>query len=312
MKILFTFFVAFLILFSQISDSAFCKINQDDILYMNPDGSFSSENAIPFAKIKEIERKIFKKDFATENVDKRLSRLEKSIFKKTQNNLSSKARAEKIIDFIDKKEISDPNLDALSKMERKIFGTEISTDTIERRLERLEINTFGTFQDGNHESRIRKLKTALLNDRENIEKYSYNNEEILPHSYNSSPSIPQILPNSQAQNQWRYKTRTNNNPFFQGAMTGYTIPPYYVKVPNRTPITRAGKRRAIAANQHNYIQEQMSKIHQNFDEFFGNVYPDSMHEFFSTGIGEENYGPSGYNKYKSKSIGGASVKIIRD
>lgn len=280
-----------------LNQVAFCSI-EDDIFYLNPDGTKYNENSSNYPKIDEFEMRLFEKKYTAEPIEIRLNRIENKIFRRISNGVPLTQRMSKISMHFDRKDISQSDFAMLNKIEKKVFGLE-QEDDMQARIERLEVNVFGMFQDGDYKKRISLLSKATLKEKVKEQQYQ--------------PFYPYGPVKKSFMNK------------FKGTMTGYTLPTsqQYCQIPqpthtynnyNSNSYPQIPNYQRYQNPYQAYTREQMQKVHQNYDSFFGkNVYNNDFQEMFSADVADEIYNEDGtFRKYKSKSKGGVGVKIIRD
>lgn len=117
-----------------------------------------------YPKINDVERSLFGKSYANQDILLRLARIEKSIFSTTYPDLSLAQRVDNII--LNYNQMSQyPNISraGLSQIEAKVFGRNYSQNPPQERIERLEQELLGAVQGGDLAQRYETLRTAAGN-----------------------------------------------------------------------------------------------------------------------------------------------------
>lgn len=117
-----------------------------------------------YARLNEVERSLYGKVFANQDILNRLSRLETSIFSTTYPNLALVQRVDNIVANFNQIN-KQPNISKgdLSKLESKVLGRNYAQDNLQSRVERLEQQLLGAVQEGDLTDRYETLKVASQN-----------------------------------------------------------------------------------------------------------------------------------------------------
>ncbi len=190
-----------------------------------------------------------------------------------------KYRNENVVSVFEKNEIKS--------MEEILFNYSFDSDTIPKRLERLELKVFNVISTDSYKNRISALKNALNASRNNYTQtyttytnvqpyYQYSYGRVNPYfnmtNYNPYFRPPKMYPNRLHNPKLNALRRLRS--YFNGTMTGYTLPV-----------------------QNNYM--------------YNNPYYNPNNNFFSNGGSSQVYTGNGFSYYNnSVNDGGVSVKII--
>ena len=116
-----------------------------------------------YGKITQVEHEILGQTYESQNINLRLSRLERVLFNKTYPKLHYDQRINNII-------VNYRNgtaFSGLSNLEQKIFGQIYSTDNPDTRISRLESEIMGTIQHGDLLTRYKNLQRVATAYRSN-------------------------------------------------------------------------------------------------------------------------------------------------
>lgn len=200
---------------------------------------FATPPALNYPDITKIERSLFGRTFANQNMSNRLSRIEKSLFSKTFSNSSEIQRIDNIIsNFNQINKYPNISQNALSKIESQIFNQNFAQNSAKRRIERLEEQLFGAVQSGDMKSRYEAILLAAKASRQNNNYYpNTRNNSIKGLAANIGSALlggsmtgftPQINPfynNYSSYNGYVNPNRFNySNPFMRTYANPYTMP----------------------------------------------------------------------------------------
>lgn len=130
----------------------------------------SSVNSV---KISQVERTLFGKTYASQNLASRLARIERAMFNTTYTSAPEVQRIDNIISNYN--QINKyPNISSndLSSLENQVFSQTFPQYSTQRRIERLEQQMLGAVQGGDMTSRYEMLRRAGRNYR------PYNNDTL--------------------------------------------------------------------------------------------------------------------------------------
>ncbi len=129
--------------------------------------------------LSRMESSIWGFTYEKDNVSKRLSRIERNVFGKATQGLSTEKRVKKLSSALGLEteedelklaqeqilqEEEDVNYPQIDKLEYQMFKQTFEKETIYKRLERLERKIFGTTQEGNLALRTDRLKAYIQKD----------------------------------------------------------------------------------------------------------------------------------------------------
>lgn len=174
---------------------------------------------MPQPDIGEIEKSLFGRTYANQNITSRLSRIEKTLFSTTYPNANQTQRIDNIIsNFNQMNKYPNISKNSLSKMEMQVFNECFALNNAQRRIERLEEEVFGAVQSGDFDSRYEALKMATKSLKKNTNILSNNDP------FNSS-GFSNMAPKSG----WKGIASSMSGGMLGGSMTGFTPPisPFY-------------------------------------------------------------------------------------
>jgi hypothetical protein len=174
----------------------------------NTNNTFLPSSSIDYSNISQIEEKIFGHVYEHQDILRRLSRIEKSIFNTTYPTATNQQRMDNIIlNFNQFRKYPNISKNTLSRIESRIFNQDFRQNTPQRRIERLENKLFGAIQSGDMDTRYNALILAAKN-------YNYNNSNYM---------------NPTSGFDWKNIAGNIGNTLLGGGMTGFTPPitPYY-------------------------------------------------------------------------------------
>jgi hypothetical protein len=129
---------------------------------------------IKYTMVDEIEKKVLKKTFSNEDIERRLSRLETIVYGGSVNaSLNSRVDNLKTTVFKNNQSTAEQSYSAtqlnsdsvnmlLSKMERDVFNQVYSNDAVESRLSRLEMNIFNSASpEDTVDDRVERLSAVI-------------------------------------------------------------------------------------------------------------------------------------------------------
>lgn len=171
-------------------------------------------NSTPnYSDISRIEQSLFGRNYDGQNINIRLTRIEKILFTTTYPGTPATQRIDNIIsNFNQLNKYPNISQNALSKMESKVFGQNFPQNNTQRRIERLEQKIFGAVQSGDMNSRYEAIKIAMNTYNRNLANGNYQT------SYNNAQK-----------GGWKGIANALGSNFMGGTMTGFTPPitPYY-------------------------------------------------------------------------------------
>lgn len=136
-------------------------------------GSSTEASASDYPTVTQLELKIFQNSYPSENIYLRLTRLERRIFGATFPNNSLSDRVDKLVNLINPgnqniKDDEDDSYsesysansvsDSISSLELRYYGRYYESELTESRLSRLERKIFGTEQSGSANERLSRLE----------------------------------------------------------------------------------------------------------------------------------------------------------
>ena len=130
--------------------------------------SYAQDLSVSYPKINQVENSLYGRIYSDQDILLRISRIEKSIFSKTYSNSTLAQRVDNImLNFNQLNAYPNISMNALSKMESKIFKRNFAQNDTQSRVEQLEQQVFGTVQSGDISSRYETLKSAVANYKVN-------------------------------------------------------------------------------------------------------------------------------------------------
>lgn len=131
---------------------------------------------VNYPKISEVERSLYGRVYANQDITLRLARLEKSIFSATYPNSTLSQRVDNIIlNFNQINQYSNISKTGLSRIEAKVFGRNYAQSDPQSRIERLEQELLGAIQEGDLAKRYETVKTAANSYNNNMAQDYYQN-----------------------------------------------------------------------------------------------------------------------------------------
>lgn len=136
-------------------------MQNDTVSSANINDNFSSQIKDNYSNLSMIEQSLFGKNYANQNLNSRLTRIERALFSTTHPQAPSAQRIDNIISNFNQIN-KNPNIsrNTLSRLESKVFGQNFSQNNPEIRIERLEEQIFGAAQSGDLDARCKSLQIA--------------------------------------------------------------------------------------------------------------------------------------------------------
>ncbi len=203
-----------------------------------------------YPKLTLIENSLFNKSYVNESVYERLNRIEKKIFRKTFENMDLASRVDNVIRNMEEGNyLGNISKSILNDLEMLCFQKTYKKDTIEKRIQRLETQVFGTIQSGNLNNRFNNLQMAVNNM--NMQNQPYNNMYTQQNYYQNNYGMNQY-PNYHRNLASQFRSAIGNlfNPM---KMTGFTPPVYN---PINYYDANYGMRHYMQGNRYRYFKNK--------------------------------------------------------
>lgn len=137
------------------------QASQIPVLRDGSNVAFPSGN---YPRINEIEKSLYGRIFNGQDILLRLARIEKTLFSTTFPNSTLAQRVDNVImNYNQINRSQNVSIKGLDKLEAKILGANYPQDTAQTRVERLEQTLLGAAQDGDLNTRVNTLQTAIKN-----------------------------------------------------------------------------------------------------------------------------------------------------
>ena len=136
------------------------RLNRSDISNNVKPVSYKYSDKAQSSDISRVEKYIYGKSFEHQEMDLRLNRLEKSVFKQTYPTLNTEDRIENILINYNK-EAGIVSLDDLARLEKSVFKKTYDNENELSRLSRLEVSLLGAVQQGKPNKRLQTLENAV-------------------------------------------------------------------------------------------------------------------------------------------------------
>ncbi|MCQ2788758.1 MAG: hypothetical protein MJ229_00105 [bacterium] len=235
MNLKFKIFLALFIFF--LGDVGFCAvkfpplkpIENKDVLVDKKE----TKEEINLVNITSVEQELFGKSYSSQNLIKRLSRIEKRLFYTTFPNSPASQRVDNIVSNFNKlKQFPCISQKDLTNLEEKVLGQTNQVLSPDKRLELLEEKLFGAVQTGDVESRLKSVKIASGNVSKSVDYADNNDLWGLEQRGNimmpiSGMSVQGINPNDYVQ----YHPNYGYVPEFNKYMKVRPYVPHYVRHP---------------------------------------------------------------------------------
>ncbi|MFI3300356.1 MAG: hypothetical protein R3Y28_02945 [Candidatus Gastranaerophilales bacterium] len=169
-----------------------------------------------YPRVTDLEKKILGRCYENNDINTRLSRLEKHEFKRTCPTLSYDERIDNLIKSYERHLNSNINLKNLSKIEAKIIGRNYANESLENRLTRIETKMFGAGQSGDIKDRFKLIENAYGDYQKIIAQNS--ESQAFQDDYDTCYQNQQYYSTNNTNGNW---LSNMNNKFF-GSPTGYT------------------------------------------------------------------------------------------
>ena len=112
------------------------------------------------ARLSEIEKNVFGKDYQKQDLALRLNRLEKSMFNRTYPKMNADERIDNLCSCYNN-QVKSVFPAEISELEKCVWGRSYGNESAEMRVSKLEEELLGAIQNGNLSKRIETLKQAL-------------------------------------------------------------------------------------------------------------------------------------------------------
>ncbi len=150
-----------------IGNNGFCAIKFPPLKPIDNNTIASSKETndeVNLVNITSVEQELFGKSYSSQNLIKRLSRIEKRLFYTTFPNSPASQRVDNIVSNFNKlKQFPCISQKTLTNLEEKVLGQNNQVLSPDKRLDLLEEKLFGAVQSGDVESRLKSLQIASNN-----------------------------------------------------------------------------------------------------------------------------------------------------
>ena len=173
--------------------------------FLNPEIGCCAQNSST-AQVSKIETSIWGFEYKKDNLQKRLSRIERNVFGQENSSLNDTERIKKINEAmgfeayedsikeayeLDQTEVSGISYPQIDTLEVQLFSSTYEKENIYKRLDRLEKKIFGSTQSGDLAQRTDRLKAYVKKDA-----IAKNPNYYIEQPYKTTPDIENYM-NSQ-------------------------------------------------------------------------------------------------------------------